>query len=264
MDPSLRAYAAPYKRRATPPPGAAGASSSRGRSSSPAPGTALSARSSPRPLRGDEEVPNPNGVGAGYAYSTTLRRMSSPTRALRPSMSMHDLANPYDSLGPGLGAAAPEGAASAFEDQSFVSKAMTFVRRVTGHRGYEEVQAEAREARERAERRQRETPSAKFAHKSVEETVSELGTSLKDGLASSAVPGLLAQYGPNEFELPPDEPLWLKFAKQVYENPLILLLLGSSVVSGLMGNYDDAICVVVAVAIVLTGKSREQSEFGGR
>jgi Ca2+-transporting ATPase len=46
----------------------------------------------------------------------------------------------------------------------------------------------------------------------------------------------------------------LKFAKQVYENPLILLLLGSSVVSALMGNYDDAGCVVIAVAIVLTGE----------
>jgi hypothetical protein len=33
-----------------------------------------------------------------------------------------------------------------------------------------------------------------------------------------------------------------------------LLLLGSSVVSALMGNFDDAICVVIAVAIVLTGE----------
>lgn len=41
----------------------------------------------------------------------------------------------------------------------------------------------------------------------------------------------------------------------MYENPLILLLLGSSVVSALLGSYDDAICVVIAVAIVLTGES---------
>lgn len=169
---------------------------------------------------------------------------------------MHDLSNPYDSLnGTALGGSAPEGAASAFEDQSLVSKAVTFVRRVTGHRGYEEVAAEAQEARERAERRQRETPSAIYAHKSVEETVTDFHTDPKNGINSSNTSALLTQYGPNEFELPPAEPLWLKFAKQVYENPLILLLLGSSVVSGLMGNYDDAVCVVVAVAIVLTGTS---------
>lgn len=59
----------------------------------------------------------------------------------------------------------------------------------------------------------------------------------------------------NEFELPPSEPLWLKMAKQVYEQPLILMLLASSVVSALFGSYDDAVCVLVAVGIVLTGTS---------
>lgn len=59
----------------------------------------------------------------------------------------------------------------------------------------------------------------------------------------------------NEFQLPPSEPLWLKMAKQVYEQPLILMLLASSVVSALFGSYDDAVCVLVAVAIVLTGES---------
>jgi Ca2+-transporting ATPase len=65
---------------------------------------------------------------------------------------------------------------------------------------------------------------------------------------------LLARYGPNEFELPPSEPLYLKFIKQIYENPLILLLLGSTAVSALMGQYDDAICVIITVIIVLTGE----------
>ncbi|GMK55275.1 hypothetical protein CspeluHIS016_0203310 [Cutaneotrichosporon spelunceum] len=242
MDHSLRAYAAPYKRRMTPPPNGSNGTA-RGRSGSPVPG-ALSQRSSPHPFRDDDDGPAPS-ASAGYAYSTTLRRMSSPTRALRPNLSMHDLANPYDG-GP------PADAASAFDDQSTLSKVLTFVRRVTGHRGYEEVQAEVREARERAERRSRETPSAIYAHKTAEQTLADFHTDGEKGLPSSAVPALMGQYGMNEFELPPDEPLWLKFSKQVYENPLILLLLGSSVVSGLMGNYDDAVCVVVAVAIVLT------------
>jgi magnesium-transporting ATPase (P-type) len=87
-----------------------------------------------------------------------------------------------------------------------------------------------------------------------QETLTDFRTSATDGLDPSAIPALVAQYGNNELEVPPDEPLWLKFAKQVYENPLILLLMGSSVVSALMGNYDDAMCVVIAVLIVLTGE----------
>lgn len=88
----------------------------------------------------------------------------------------------------------------------------------------------------------------------MQDTIKDFHTDAVKGLPSSALPGLLSQYGPNEFELPPEESLAIKFAKQVYENPLILLLLGSSLVSALMGNYDDAFCVVIAVAIVLTGE----------
>lgn len=88
----------------------------------------------------------------------------------------------------------------------------------------------------------------------MQETLDIFATHPTDGLANSAVAPLLARYGPNEFEVPPSDPLYLKFAKQVYENPLILLLLGSSVVSALMGQFDDAACVVIAVGIVLTGK----------
>lgn len=51
------------------------------------------------------------------------------------------------------------------------------------------------------------------------------------------------------------EPLLLKFAKTIYESPLILLLCGSAVVSAAMGNIDDAVSITVAILIVLTGKS---------
>jgi len=44
----------------------------------------------------------------------------------------------------------------------------------------------------------------------------------------------------------------VRFFKQFVESPLILLLLGSSVVSFLMKNYDDAISIAVAVLIVVT------------
>ena len=47
----------------------------------------------------------------------------------------------------------------------------------------------------------------------------------------------------------------IKFAKTIYESPLILLLCGSAVVSAFMGNIDDAVSITVAVLIVLTGAS---------
>lgn len=50
------------------------------------------------------------------------------------------------------------------------------------------------------------------------------------------------------------EPALLKFAKTIYESPLILLLCGSAVISAVMGNVDDAVSITVAVLIVLTGE----------
>jgi len=44
----------------------------------------------------------------------------------------------------------------------------------------------------------------------------------------------------------------VRFFKQFAESPLILLLLGSAVVSFLMKNYDDAVSIAVAVLIVVT------------
>lgn len=62
------------------------------------------------------------------------------------------------------------------------------------------------------------------------------------------------EHGYNEFDVAAPEPLLLKFAKTIYESPLILLLLGSAVVSALMGNVDDAVSIGLAILIVLTGE----------
>jgi len=111
-----------------------------------------------------------------------------------------------------------------------VMKLWRRARRVIGRRDYEELRQDEAEQR-----------------------ISAFDTHPTQGLSNASLSSLLSRYGPNEFELPPSEALVLKFAKQVYENPLILLLIGSSVVSALMGQYDDAVCVVIAVTIVLTG-----------
>jgi len=74
-------------------------------------------------------------------------------------------------------------------------------------------------------------------------------------LLKSEISTLLQRYGYNEFTVSTPEPLYIKFAKTIYESPLILLLCGSATVSALMGNVDDAISITVAVLIVLTGMS---------
>lgn len=84
--------------------------------------------------------------------------------------------------------------------------------------------------------------------------MTHLSTSATEGLSSRRVQELLGIHGYNEFTVSTPEPLLLKFAKTIYENPLILLLCGSAVVSAVMGNIDDSVSITVAVLIVLTGQ----------
>lgn len=97
------------------------------------------------------------------------------------------------------------------------------------------------------------TPSSHYATLTVPTTLSSLGTHPTQGLASAVVPAVRELAGSNEFEVPAKDPLWKRFAGQFYESPLILLLLGSAVVSAVVGNFDDAASIVAAIVIVVTG-----------
>ncbi|KAI9231337.1 MAG: YGL167Cp-like protein, partial [Podila humilis] len=96
------------------------------------------------------------------------------------------------------------------------------------------------------------TPSAGFARRTPEESSVQLETSLTSGLTTQEANSRRLRYGANEFEVEDDEPIYMKFFKSFYENPLILLLLASAVVSLLMEQYDDAISITLAILIVVT------------
>lgn len=176
MDERLRPQATPYRRSSSRPSSPTMASGAASASAS-----GLSARvATPPRERGRDRSPQPPTVeeappGSGYAYSTTLRRYSSPNRVravsagrggprspiiTRSPLTPADAANPFAPHESGF-------TGEAYPDTTGVfGKALHFAQKVTGRGGYEEVP-------ERESRRDAETPSAIYAHKSVEVSRSE-------------------------------------------------------------------------------------------
>ncbi|KAF9222361.1 calcium-transporting P [Gyrodon lividus] len=184
-----------------------------------------------------EPQPTP-GASTHFAYSTTLRRHQA-----EGSLSLH-LPPKLSDITPGVTA------------EELWQKAVSAV---TGQRaqddalegGYSLVRGRTTPPLTHRED-QKDTASARFAHWSVEDTVAHFQSSITTGLSTFAIPALQNVHGYNEFSVSTPEPVLLKFAKTIYESPLILLLCGSAVLSAVMGNIDDAVSITVAVAIVLT------------
>lgn len=97
------------------------------------------------------------------------------------------------------------------------------------------------------------TPSLEYCTISVDETASRLNTNKITGLASvDEAEHRRKEYGSNEITVEDDESLWKKFFSNFVEDRLILLLIGSAFVSAIMGNFDDAISITLAIVIVVT------------
>ncbi|XP_037294710.1 calcium-transporting ATPase type 2C member 1 isoform X1 [Manduca sexta] len=84
-----------------------------------------------------------------------------------------------------------------------------------------------------------------------EEVAERLNVDVRRGLSWREANDRMNFVGPNEFQVKEEDPLWKKYIEQ-FQNPLILLLLGSAVVSVCMRQFDDAISITVAIIIVVT------------
>ncbi|CAE6456584.1 unnamed protein product [Rhizoctonia solani] len=175
-----------------------------------------------------EGAPHPVSPEAGshFAYSTTLRRHGvgdSPTTGRRASLE----------------------AASGFVEQVWNHTWNKDKESREGAYGEEHSIELALKGRD-------DTLSAKYASTSPEDTLRDFRSDPTNGLTTSAIPALRATFGYNEFSVSAPEPAWLKFAKTIYESHLILLLFGSAAISALLGNFDDAVSITVAILIVVT------------
>lgn len=84
-----------------------------------------------------------------------------------------------------------------------------------------------------------------------QEILKILQTDAKLGLNEHEIQTRRKFYGPNDFEVADEEPMWKKYFGQ-FKEPMILLLLASALISLLMRQYDDAISITVAIIIVVT------------
>eukprot|EP01035_Chromulina_nebulosa_P019470 gene19470-25352_t len=86
----------------------------------------------------------------------------------------------------------------------------------------------------------------------VDEVIESHGSiDISIGLSHSSIQSLRKEYGLNKLESEEKENIVLRYILQ-FKDPLILLLLGSAILSVIVGQYEDAISIAAAVIIVGT------------
>jgi len=88
----------------------------------------------------------------------------------------------------------------------------------------------------------------KYFNKQSSEVLSDLKVDSSTGLSSSEIEKRLAKYGPNEFTKQEKGSIWDSIKEAITE-PMMIILLAAAVISALVGEFEDAIGIVCAVAI---------------
>jgi len=89
----------------------------------------------------------------------------------------------------------------------------------------------------------------KYAKDTTEQVIDTLSSNLRQGLSSIQVASLRKEHGLNKLEEEEKEHIVLRYIGQ-FKDPLIMLLLGSALLSVLVGQYEDALSIAAAVLIV--------------
>ena len=82
----------------------------------------------------------------------------------------------------------------------------------------------------------------------TEEAAQRLGTNLQSGLSSADAAKRLAQYGANELKEKRARSLWRMLLDQ-FADFMIIVLIGAAVVSGIVGDAEDTIAIIVIVIL---------------
>ena len=105
----------------------------------------------------------------------------------------------------------------------------------------------------------------KYFNESIESVLKNLDVNLEDGLKDSEIKERNEKYGKNEFTHKEEGSIFNDIKNALLE-PMMLILLVAALVSGIIGEYYDAIGIVCAVAIGITigiiteGKSKKAAE----
>ncbi|XP_073410964.1 calcium-transporting ATPase type 2C member 2-like [Dendrobates tinctorius] len=94
-------------------------------------------------------------------------------------------------------------------------------------------------------------PAKEASRLEESELLKYLHVDVDSGLSECAVLQRRHRHGWNEFQVENSDPIWKKYLGQ-FTNPLILLLLGSALVSVATKEYEDAVSITVAILIVVT------------
>lgn len=79
-----------------------------------------------------------------------------------------------------------------------------------------------------------------------EKVVEKLGTDIKKGLNDKEIKKRLEHFGPNELVYAPKKPAWHLFVHQ-FTDFMVLVLLAATFISGILGEYADAITIMIIV-----------------